>query len=561
MVAIPQIYRDKIASSVVGTPGVDPSAQAEGQSISAGAETTANAGFNIAIEKQNLRNEGEYASLMVQHSQNIMAATENIKRQYANNPDGMVPALSKAINDSLDSVSKQASNPFVKLMAQRGDPAAQMWAMRQINQDAFEQGYKNTVAHGAATINDLSQRATQVGNDLNQSPDDMIKSILPLAHVVGQLHTSVANSAHADLADEFSNKGMMSIMKGLLDSSIQSQPVKAAQLLQNPEVTKYFTPDEVKKYQGNADNAIKEFPKNLMTRQIQADLVSHPQWVTAAINGQMTYSDVDRQQRLDTTGFHEQTYKYLKDIVLGIGQDEDIKNAAAKKSQIIDDASKLGFRLKGDPSDLAETAADKKAQMSSNVRDLYKLQDELLDGQRRGLLSKEEANTLYGKLYVPLVSATMKNHDPNFFQKQVESMQGFWQGKGDMPGKVDDFNGAYRVIENYLRLPAGKGMVNDFGGQYEAKSKLYQDYFKQLDATHGKNMPNSNQPWTPRESAYYSLGIQADGKNTYDFGSYGRRVITGHDADGSPLFHSTKEDDEKYANQKALAALSKQGNP
>lgn len=561
MVAIPQIYRDKIASSVVGTPGVDPSAQEAGQGLSAGADTTATAGFNIAIEKQNLRNEGEYASLMVQHSQNIMSAAENIKKQYASNPDAMVPALSKAIGDSLDSVSKQATNPFVKLMVQRGDPAAQMWAMRQINQDAFEQGYKNTVAHATDTLNGLTAKATQIGSDLNQSPEDMVKNISPLAHVIGQLHTSIATSAHADLADEVSNKGMMSVMKGLLDSTMEAQPVKAAQLLQNPEVTKYFTPDAIKKYQSDADSAIKEFPKRMMTAQIQNDLATHPDWVSKAITGQLTYAQIDRQQRLDTQGLHENTFNYLKDIVLGAGRQTDIKDAAAQKSQIIDDASKLGFRLKDDPTDLAETKADQKAQMTSNVRDLYKLQDEILDGQRRGVLSKEESNALYGKLYVPLVAATMKNHDPNMFEKMGQDMQSFWSGKSDYPNKVNDFNGAYHVIENYLSLSGGQQMVQNLGGAYEAKSKIYDNYFKALDDTKGKNMPNSNQPWTPRDVAYSVLGTQADGKNTFDFGPFGRRVITGHDADGNPLFHSTKEDDEKLANANNLKALLKQGTP
>lgn len=561
MVAIPQIYRDKIASSVVGTPGVDPSAQEAGQGLAAGADTTATAGFNIAIEKQNLRNEGEYASLMVQHSQNIMSAAENIKKQYASNPDAMVPALSKAIGDSLDSVSKQATNPFVKLMVQRGDPAAQMWAMRQINQDAFEQGYKNTVAHATDTLNGLTAKATQIGSDLNQSPEDMVKNISPLAHVIGQLHTSIATSAHADLADEVSNKGMMSVMKGLLDSTMEAQPVKAAQLLQNPEVTKYFTPDAIKKYQSDADSAIKEFPKRMMTAQIQNDLATHPDWVSKAITGQLTYAQIDRQQRLDTQGLHENTFNYLKDIVLGAGRQTDIKDAAAQKSQIIDDASKLGFRLKDDPTDLAKTKADQKAQMTSNVRDLYKLQDEILDGQRRGVLSKEESNALYGKLYVPLVAATMKNHDPNMFEKMGQDMQSFWSGKSDYPNKVNDFNGAYHVIENYLSLSGGQQMVQNLGGAYEAKSKIYDNYFKALDDTKGKNMPNSNQPWTPRDVAYSVLGTQADGKNTFDFGPFGRRVITGHDADGNPLFHSTKEDDEKLANAKNLKALLKQGTP
>lgn len=561
MVAIPQIFRDKIASSVVGAPRLDTSSEEIGQSINQGADQTASAGFNVAIEKQNLRNEGEYASLMVQHSQNIMSAAEGIKKQYASNPDAMVPALSKAIGDSLDNVSKQASNPFVKLMVERGDPAAQMWAMRQINQDAYEQGYKNTVAHAATTLDGLTNQATRIGGNMDLSADDMVKNTLPLAHVIGQLHTSIATSAHADLADEVSNKGMMSVMKGLIDSTLESQPVKAAQLLQNPEVTKYFPPDQIKKYQTAASTAIQEFPKRMVSMQVQQDLTNHPKWVNAAMTGQMTYAQVDRQERMDTTGLHTNTYNYLKDIILGAGQDNDLKDAAMKKAQIIDDASKLGFRLKDDPTDLAQTGADKKAQISSNVRDLYKLQDELLDGQRRGLLSKEEANTLYGKLYVPLVASTMKNHDPNWFQKQASNIQSFWSGKGDMPGNLNDFNGAYHVIENYLGLDGGKRVAQDFGGQFEAKSKLYDNYFKELDETKGKIMPNSNQPWTPREVAYHSLGIQADGKNTYDFGPFGRRVITGHDSDGNPLFHSTKEDDERVANMKALKTLQKQGTP
>lgn len=568
IVAIPQIYRDKIASSVVGTPGVDPSAQAIGQGVSSGLETTANASFNIAIDKQNLRNEGEYASLMVQHSLNIMGAAENIKKQYANDPNGMAPALSKAIDNSIDQVSNQASNPYVKLMAQKGDPSAQMWAMRQISQDAYEQGFRNTLVHATETINTLGQQAEKIGGNLSLSPDDMIKQTAPLFHTLGQLFTSVDSSAHQQVADETSTKGAFSIIKSLIDPAIESQPVKAAQLLQNPEVQKLMPADELKKYQDSANAAIANFPKKMLTMQIQQDFSTHPQLVTAAMNGQMTYAQVDRQQRMDTEGLHEHTYNYLKDIILGAGRESDIKDVARQKAQIIDDASKLGIRLKDDPTDLAQTGADKKAQISSNVRDLYKLQDEILDGQRRGVLSKEESGALYSHLYVPMVAATMKNHDPHWYDGLVNGSMdmangaaNFFSGKKGLPEQVGEFNSAYHVIENYLKLPGGQQMVQDAGGEYEAKSRLYENYFTQIDATKGKNMPNSNQPWTPRESAYYTLGIQADGKNTYDFGSYGRRVITGHDADGSPLFHSSKEDDEKYANQKNLAALAKQGTP
>lgn len=556
MVAIPQVFRDKIASSVVGTAGVDPSAQAIGQGISGGANEVATAGFNIATEKQNLRNEGEYASLMVQHSQNIMAATENIKQQYSANPDGMVPALSKAIDDSLNSVSQKASNPFVKLMVQRGDPAAQGWALRQTNEYAFKQGYKNTLAHASSTLNDLTNQSQKIGSDLDMSPEDMVKNMSPLAHVMGQLHTSIANSAHSDLADEVSNKGMMSIMKGLLDKTIETQPVKTAALLQNPEVTKYFTPDQIKKYQTDTDAAIKEFPKKMMTQQIQNDLSTQPGYVNNVMQGKMGYADIDRLQRMDQSGLHDSTYNYLKDIALGTGPGAN-KDKQELKAQFVDEAARLGFKMKGDPSDLTrlDVEADKKAIMSANVKDLYKLQDDLLDARRRNIISTEEFNQYYNKLYTPLVAATMKNHDPSWWDKLVHDPHNPNYGKNEMPGQVDDFKGAYHVIENFLSFAGVKGAQSSFSG----KAAIYDQYFKAIDKNKGQMMPNTNNPWTPRETAYSVLGIGTG--MVYNFPGFGNRVISGHDEDGTPTFNSTKEDDERLANMKNLKALQKQGKP
>ena len=115
MATIPQITREQLLkSSVVGVPGVNPLPAAAGQAIGAGATEMAGSGFDIAMKLQGERNEGEFASLMLDHSQNIMNAAEQIKKQDADHPDDMSRDLSVAMAKSLEIESQRASNPFVK---------------------------------------------------------------------------------------------------------------------------------------------------------------------------------------------------------------------------------------------------------------------------------------------------------------------------------------------------------------------------------------------------------------------------------------------------------------
>ena len=60
---------------------MNPLPEAAGKAIGAGLEASAGAGFDIAMKLQGERNEGEFASLMLDHSQNIMNAAEQIKKQ------------------------------------------------------------------------------------------------------------------------------------------------------------------------------------------------------------------------------------------------------------------------------------------------------------------------------------------------------------------------------------------------------------------------------------------------------------------------------------------------
>ena len=119
MVAIPQIFRDKIASSVVGTPGVNPAGAMVGEAVAKTGEESFNAVAPVLEEQANVRNEMAYNQAMFQHNNTMVAALEDIKIKYANNPDAAGPAMMDAIKNSRDSLAANIQNPFVKMKSSR----------------------------------------------------------------------------------------------------------------------------------------------------------------------------------------------------------------------------------------------------------------------------------------------------------------------------------------------------------------------------------------------------------------------------------------------------------
>ena len=77
---IPQVYREKIASSVVGTPGVDTSGQAIGEAV-------AQPAFELAINRQQNLDMAETNRLSLDYKLRAMDTLEKLKTSYAGEPE------------------------------------------------------------------------------------------------------------------------------------------------------------------------------------------------------------------------------------------------------------------------------------------------------------------------------------------------------------------------------------------------------------------------------------------------------------------------------------------
>jgi len=558
MAVIPQITRERLmGSSVVGTPGVDPSRQEIGQSVGAGLTEAAGAGFDIAIKQQSERNEGEVASLLLDHSRNIMNAAEQIKQKDASNPDAMAGDLSTAMAKSLEAEASRASNPFVKLAVAKGDPMAQMWALRQINQDAAEQGWRNTLKHAQDTGNDYGNKAMIIGGNPNLSPEEMLQQAAPLIHGADLLKTSIENSLHTETAPGVYNGVMKNIYKGIIDPTLTSQPWKTSSLLASPDVQKFFTPDELKSYQKNTDDALHNWPAKMATQQIQQNLAKYPDILNDVLSGKKGFAAIDSAQRMDPDPSNTSFYNWMKDVSLGV-QSKVGDNQLDKESikgKLVDDAVKMGLKLPGQFASPGDQSSFMAPKIDTNIQELYKFRDELTSAWARKIISPEEFNTYNKQLLAPLTAATLKNNDPGWWAEQVNKSKATPEGAIEKqgwfattdPSKVDDFRGPYNIIERGLKL----GNMDEKSPEYmAAKSSYYDAYFKALDAVKPGQLNALGRPYSPVDVAHAVLGESLGDVKVVKGVPY---VVSGYDPkDGMPIMDTSKEWQQAVANAKNL---------
>lgn len=163
---INRYQQNKLASSIVGTPGVDTSGQMLGQSISQTAGSLANTVFQVESAKQEIVNASETLKHTSQFDSEFDAGVQDIYTKYVSEPTKALENVTKFGQDLMGRYSSGISNPSVK-------GSFEKQALNSIaNQAKSTRSWANTKQTEKA-INDLntsySTLAAQAGtiNDLN----------------------------------------------------------------------------------------------------------------------------------------------------------------------------------------------------------------------------------------------------------------------------------------------------------------------------------------------------------------------------------------------------------
>lgn len=528
MVAIPQITRERLASSVVGTPEMDTSASKIDSSLAGAANEAAQAIGEHAINIQQNLDLAETNKLMVAKKATDVDALEKIKEQYANDPDKIVPAYLDASKNNQDSIMKQVSNPRVGLMVGRGDPGYEGWMVKSAAQFAFQMKVQNDKAAVIGGIDDLGSRAENLGAS-NEPYVSKLAGLIPLHSMAGNLVAGAFASAHPAAAEEVKQRIGPTIMNRAFYGMLRNNPVQAVQFTKEADVIKAFesNPKELDEMHQKAMQRVEGMAKEAKWNNVIQPLLDSPEIMNQIATKQVDWNTLDKFPEGDLK-------QQLQKMALDAYPTENGEQRSQAMSKFFADAADIGMNYKKISSD--KTASD-----------LVKFNTELTKATNDGFLTQEQYRTMVGKLSIPLRDAMLKLHDPDQLSKvkQNNGILGMFQHKDEPDQVVDKYVGGYNVINNWMKA-IGKDQ------DWEAKSSVVQKYMDNWDAAKPEDRDTQGRPYTPQVLAQKALGISVGDTLQTPFGP---KKITGHTSDGMPKYEVSKEEQDQFNHAKALKAI------
>lgn len=517
MVAIPEITRQRLASSVVGTPGVDTSGLKIGEALASSAREVGQAIGEYAIDRQQQLDVAEQNKLSVNYKMATLTGLEKIKQDYASNPEAAGPAFMQMQKDNLAATQAQASNPRVSLMVGRGDPyfdthvigAQQSWAYKQRN------------ALNVATIENQGNLIAAKAEDLGRSAPtliQMMEGLKPLASATGNLVAGASKMVSPEAALKFQQKMLPTLYSRAFYGSLQDNPARAYAMTQDKDVQAAFVthPKELDAMSQQALKRVEGMAKDEEWKQMIQPLVDSPQIVQQVSSGQVDWNQI-RQ-------FPDSPLKVQLEKMALAGPSINTTEKAEATAKFFADAADMGMNLKH-------------AGASKTTADLVKFNTELIAAHNDGILTPATFQKLLNKLAVPLRDSVLQVHDPDTLvqMKKVGGFLGMFQHDEPATQVIDKYVGGYNQINTWLK---SQGKDED----WQAKTDIIKKYMDFSDSIKPEDRDFYGRPWTPQTIARKVMGI-GDGDTIQTV--FGPKQITGADSRGMPKYEITKEEQDK----------------
>ena len=492
---IPQVTRDRIASSLVGTPGVDTSGQQLGQEVAKSAEQVSKAAFGV-LEKQQTYKDSAEANLLVAHNKmDVQTLLENYKDKYANNPEEASKHFWTDVKSLQDNSVARSSNFRVKQLVTQRDPLFDGRVASELGTWQYNQRDKLTTDSIFDGANELGKKAYGIASDNKSSYEDQSTKLINLFSVGGNLAHAL-DPAHPEKQAKMSKTITESLYKNTIDGYIDANPARALKFLEEPHVKEVVPGAMIEKMKNDAVTHLAGMQKRAEIEQYATTMVQHPALVKSIDDGETTFGTL---QRMDPTG-KLKWVNDLKQYAVKTQYESQIEDANAIL-RLHDKAYQLGLEARGNS---GIERKDRRTPTES-LQDLMEFQSEVL--RMKPYMSKDAAKTFDREVMSPLTAAVAHLHTPGWGQKLSGVAGNFWNAlpwgdKTKADSKVDAYAAGYSEIAAITKAQ-GKGF--DAGYKIDAIRK----YMERSDEL--MQQPNSRDanglPYTPRSIAREVIGV------------------------------------------------------
>ena len=407
---VPEFQQQRLASSAVGTPGVDRSAGKGLKAVAAFADTVVQVLGQEAVTQKNAFDTiaaGEANSRYKVNNDNILNDT---KKEFELNPDAGTDIFNERINTGFD-----AEMALLNTSSQQQKFAVQAQTSRtnaKIRYNNFRStqnlvNAENKINKTLINFNQLLFNAGQKGETdvlFDIMDGDIPVAVNNLKDVLGPTKTA------KELADALSGG-----MSAYLNGALQKEPEQVAQLLESGFIDKFLTIDQQKKFAADAKTKFKALRKVELSNQTLEMINQNQGFWQKFIQGDLNIEEIDSAieatafaieqmaLRLQMAPADPQSLRLMKELVdaddflptlrdIALADNPlDEAEVDERYEEIIALYSKGRFRkVRG------------KIRQTLDGKELLQLQSLVAKGKKDNVITKDQANTFVKFLTLPL---------------------------------------------------------------------------------------------------------------------------------------------------------------
>ncbi len=449
MATIPKFERQRLASSLVGTPGVDTSGAAIADAVGGVANKTVQVFGQQAIEKKQIQDAALANKTMVDYDVALEKAYADHQKTYKGDPTGKTQFLKDEGQRLLQQFADPIDSPQVRGAVERMGYAKLGEKVTNEVKWADQQSTQNTI-DATTTANDtLANEAYLAGMNNNSTR---------AAEILTTAEQNIATAKYV-LGEKDAQKLRKNVAQGYISGLMEQHPEELKAALDRGDFKKILDPEETRKLKGDAVEQIKKAKDTADTQYLVSKIDQHPIIWEKYKTGTLTYAEIDR---IEDPKFAEE----LKQLWL------------KGKPFTPEDKRDRYMNLYGETIELIKGQGTS-AYTKGNLEQVVKLQSKIVSAVREGSINEEDASSLLKKFAVPTSKALKKADD--------------WFGM---------FNG---MSEPYKRAYSG---VQADAKKYSLTPSTQASILVQFDQELVKVAENPDQPTAPEVDKAYMSAYQ-----------------------------------------------------
>lgn len=375
MPIIPKFERQKLASSLVGTPGIDTSGAQIAETIAGVGQKGMQVFGQQAIEKKQIHDAAIANKTMVDFDVALEKSYIDHQKNYKDDPVGKTQFLKDNAQTLLQGFVDAA--PSSEVRAHIEQAGYQRIGQKVVNeaQWADKQMTQNTIDATVAGSDTLANEAYIAG--LN-------KNYTRLNEIFNQNEQNVS-AAKLALGESDSKKLRKSVKLGAINGLLENHPAALREVLDGEAFKDVLEPAEIKQLKADALVHLTKQKETADTQYLSSQIENHPVVWEKYLAGTLTFPEIEQ---IDDTRFAGE----LKELWL------------KGKPFTAEDKRDKYMNLYGETFELVKgqgTAAYTKGSLEQVV----KLQSKIISAVREGAINEEDASSLLKKFAVPTTKA------------------------------------------------------------------------------------------------------------------------------------------------------------